>query len=66
MRLIVNGDEIEIVAKTITQLVETFEMRPEGLVVQLNQEIMEREAWEKTNLQDGDNIELLKFVGGGA
>ncbi|MEP0813299.1 MAG: sulfur carrier protein ThiS [bacterium] len=39
---------------------------PERLVVvEVNGAVVYREDWEKTELRDGDRVEVVTFVGGG-
>ena len=66
MHIRVNGEKTEIQAQTIAELVSLLEPKTEGLVVQLNQEILERTDWGKIGLKEDDRVELIKFVGGGA
>jgi sulfur carrier protein len=35
------------------------------VVVELNREILARDAYGETPVQDGDTLELVHFVGGG-
>ncbi|MGI6657533.1 MAG: sulfur carrier protein ThiS [Desulfobulbus sp.] len=66
MDLYVNGvKETSPSSLTIAQLVADKGLRPDGLVVELNREIIKQEQWAATVLRDGDRLELLNFVGGG-
>ena len=38
---------------------------PVGIVIEKNMEIIHREDFDKVNIDDGDVIEILHFVGGG-
>ncbi|MBR7019032.1 MAG: sulfur carrier protein ThiS [Prevotella sp.] len=66
-KIIVNGEAHEYtlplnIKELITQaLVES----PEMVSVQLNEEFVEREVWALTQLQDGDQVDFLYFMGGG-
>ena len=40
--------------------------QPEMVTVQVNEEFVEREDWDKTSLNDGDRVDFLYFMGGGA
>lgn len=37
----------------------------EGTVIELNGEILTRDRWEATILKGGDEVEIVRFVGGG-
>jgi sulfur carrier protein len=41
-------------------------MKPDRVAVELNLEIVPRSRWEATLLKDGDKLEVVHFVGGGA
>jgi sulfur carrier protein len=41
-------------------------LQPDMVSVQLNEEFVERVDWEKTSLHEGDTIDFLYFMGGGA
>jgi sulfur carrier protein len=40
-------------------------MKGDRVAVELNREIVPRAHWERTQLQDGDHLEIVHFVGGG-
>jgi len=65
MNLIVNGDERRITAETLSALVEELGMKPDRVAIELNREIVHKEQWPQTRLQDGDRLEIVHFVGGG-
>ena len=50
---------------TVRALLEWLELRPELVVVELNHEILRRDAYAGTRVQGGDTLELVHFVGGG-
>jgi sulfur carrier protein len=62
----INGKRKEIAdGLTIARLLEELQIRPGRVVIELNREIISREAYEKTFLNEGDAIEIVHFVGGG-
>ena len=67
MQLIVNGKE-ELVPDVLT-VIDLLKIRgvdtPEMVSVELNSEILSRVDFEKTYLQEKDQIEVLYFMGGG-
>ena len=66
MRVQINGEEKEIQAETsIAQMLGDLGIRPGRVVVELNREVISREAHDKTFLKEGDTIEIVQFVGGG-
>lgn len=65
MQIIVNGQHREVsTPSTIGQLLQQLELEPQKVVVELNRNILTAEALN-TELQEGDTLELIQFVGGG-
>ncbi len=68
MKLTVNGDPLEI-EKPITVkelLVVAKAEQPEYVTVELNGEFVDHSGFETTMVKDGDVVEFLYFMGGGA
>jgi thiamine biosynthesis protein ThiS len=64
--VIVNGDERRFDdGLSLIDLLERLELDPRGVVVELNREIVRRPDLGQTTVADGDQIELVHFVGGG-
>lgn len=51
---------------TLAALVEHLGMKLDRVAVELNLEIVPRPNWQATRLKDGDKLEIVHFVGGGA
>lgn len=67
MRIKINGDEKEIVnVSSLADLVAQLAMKADRVAVELNREIVPRASWEATLLKDGDELEIVHFVGGGS
>ena len=67
MKITVNGEEREIGAgATVAALLEALELKPERLAIELNRRIVRRADWGRTALAEGDRVEIVHFVGGGA
>ena len=67
MKIVVNGKEEQVAeAISVTELLnlKNVEM-PEMVSVELNEEILERTAFETTHLNKDDQVEFLYFMGGG-
>ena len=63
----VNGDSMELAdGTTLTRLLEELKLKPELVVVELNLNILKREELAQTQLQSGDQVEIVHFVGGGS
>lgn len=66
LRLEVNGEVRSLPAPaTLTDLLARLGLDPRMVVVELNHEIVRRPRLGETVLKDGDQIELVHFVGGG-
>ncbi len=67
MNLKVNGDDTEAPEGTnVLALLTLKEVKmPEMVSVELNGEILDREAFESTALKENDAVEFLYFMGGG-
>lgn len=64
MRL--NGKDFPLQAeKPLLQLLKELELNPSTVAIEYNGDILNRELWESTYLQNSDKIEIIKFVGGG-
>jgi sulfur carrier protein len=66
MRVIVNGEPREFPEGVHAGgLVESLGLRRETVVVEVNRVIVERGHDEAHVLREGDQVELIQFVGGG-
>lgn len=66
IRIQVNGKEREVAhGTTVRGLLESLELHPGMVVVELNREILERDSYGETGVSEGDTLELVHFVGGG-
>lgn len=61
-----NGDIRQTNAQTIAQLVRELELDPTKVAVERNREIAPRSTLEAAPLANGDVLEIVHFVGGGA
>ena len=69
MKLQINGDQRDFGETpdpfTLAALVETLGMKADRVAVELNREIVSRDRWAQTALNEGDKLEVVHFVGGG-
>ena len=62
----VNGKEREVQSGlSVHELVESFDLNPLLIVVELNREILSRDQFKDVQVSEGDAVELVHFVGGG-
>ncbi len=65
MKVTINGRFESIQACTIEALILQKGLNTEGLVVEHNERIVKQGQWSDVQLEEGDSLELLNFVGGG-
>jgi thiamine biosynthesis protein ThiS len=66
MKIRINGEEKEIEAGlSVAALLDELQIRPGRVVVELNRNIISRDALGATALKEGDALEIVHFVGGG-
>ena len=68
MKLTVNGEPLEIEHPiTVKELLVVAKAeQPEYVAVQLKGTFVDHSSFETTTVQDGDVVEVLYFMGGGA
>jgi sulfur carrier protein len=65
MLLKVNGDEKDVPeGTTLRALVAQFNLTPEKVAIELNRRLVRSEKYD-TPLKNGDEVEIVTFVGGG-
>ncbi len=50
---------------TVATLLESLDLHPGMVVVELNRDILDRDDYAAHTVSDGDTLELVHFVGGG-
>jgi sulfur carrier protein len=66
MLLTINGEEREVEQlSTVAELLTLFKLEQKILVIELNRDIIDRDAYANTPLEEGDKLEIVHFVGGG-
>jgi sulfur carrier protein len=62
----VNGERREVApALTVKALLESLGLHPGLVVVERNREILDRDRYGEVEVEAGDSLELVHFVGGG-
>ena len=61
----VNGIELDIAGKTLSEYLEETDYDLKRIAVERNGEIVFKAEYESTVLEEGDNLEVVSFVGGG-
>lgn len=67
MIITINGDTREFKSSlTVTELLKELDLESQLVLVERNLQIVERDDMAKTQVAEGDTIEILKVVGGGS
>lgn len=66
MHITINGKPEEIQADTIMDVLKQKDIDPHMVAVELNTHIVERDQLASTHVQEGDALEFLFYMGGGA
>ncbi|NQV57844.1 MAG: sulfur carrier protein ThiS [Rhodospirillales bacterium] len=67
MNLIINGEEKAVVAPmTVTDLLGNLGLDQRKVAVECNREIVPKSSYAAVGLNDGDKLEIVHFIGGGA
>jgi thiamine biosynthesis protein ThiS len=66
VRIILNGESYETAGRaTIADLLTGLDIDPRRVAVEHNLVVLKRAAFDTTELKDGDEVEIVNFVGGG-
>ena len=67
MTIILNGDPVEVAGPlTLTALLAQLGVDPRRVAVEHNLNVIKRALYDSTQIGDGDQVEIVNFVGGGA
>jgi thiamine biosynthesis protein ThiS len=63
----VNGESRELPQQlSLEQLLNYLSLPGDRVAIELNQKVIRRAEWSAAVLQEGDQIEIVHFVGGGS
>ena len=65
MTIRLNGEEYDTKSGTVSSLLEEIDIVPERVAVELNLKIVKKDKYDQTDIKEGDEIEVVSFVGGG-
>ena len=67
MRIRLNGEERELAGPlSIGAFLASLGIDPRRVAVEHNRMVIRRDAYESTAISDGDEVEIVNFVGGGS
>ena len=67
-KITVNGEAQEVqLPLSLTELIKQNDVQqPEMVSVQLNDDFVDRDEWDRPQIKEGDSVDFLYFMGGGA
>ena len=66
MNVTINGTAQQLTStKNLSDIVASFSKQSRHVITELNGAIIPSERWAEIQLQEGDTLELVTFVGGG-
>jgi thiamine biosynthesis protein ThiS len=66
MHIMLNGERREVPEGcSLATLLDELKIHPERVAVEVNLNIVDRSAFGRTTLCDGDRVEVIGFIGGG-
>ena len=66
IKIKLNGKDKEINDRmSVSRFLEELKINPEGVVVELNLQVLNKAKYGATDLKEGDSVEIINFVGGG-
>lgn len=66
MKLTINGESKELSdVQTVAQLVSHLQLEPSQVAIERNRAIVPRATYGEAALSAGDEIEIVRFIGGG-
>ena len=66
VRITLNGDPLEVAGPLrVIDLLARLDIDPRRVAVEHNLVVLKRTAFDATSIREGDEIEIVNFVGGG-
>ena len=66
IKIFINGDLKKFPSETnIVSVLESLNISSKHIAIEINENLVFRSDWQKTNLKDGDKVEIVKAIGGG-
>jgi len=67
LKITLNGEPFEIAGPiTLRQLLTVLDIDPQRVAVEHNLEIVKRKVYNSLIVNEGDQVEVVNFVGGGS
>ena len=66
MKILLNGEAVDArEVKTIAELIDSYQLPPQSVLVEHNGLALHRHEWPDCLLAEGDRIEFIRVVAGG-
>ncbi len=66
MQITLNGDSYEVAGPlTVAELLARLDIDARRVAVEHNLVVLKHDAFHRTTVQEGDEVEIVNFVGGG-
>ena len=66
MQIRLNGELVDLAGPTtVSALLARYEIDPRRVAVEHNLVVVKRAAYDETLVEEGDEVEVVNFVGGG-
>jgi thiamine biosynthesis protein ThiS len=66
MHITLNGDRVEVDGPlTVAALLQALQIDSRRVAVELNLVVLKRTAFDTAEVREGDEVEIVNFVGGG-
>ena len=65
MNIVLNGKETKTRAMTVEALIQELEIKPGMVAVEVNLKVIRKCDYSSTKVVEGDQVEIVNFVGGG-
>lgn len=66
MKIFVNGLEQDLPAgANVVDLLKQLDIAPERIAIEINLTVIDRRAYHDRIFQEGDQVEIISFIGGG-
>jgi sulfur carrier protein len=66
LEITLNGDKYEVAGPlTVTDLLVRLDIDARRVAVEHNLVVLKRDAFDRTTVREGDDVEIVNFVGGG-
>lgn len=66
MQVTINGEARSVPDNlSVHELIQHLKLKEDRVAVERNRAIIKRESWSRVQVEEGDELEIVQFVGGG-